>query len=121
MRRIFKSVAKFVIVLIVMTIICTIVWEFVGNRLYDCTDASGFDYWQPGNWVHGKALVVHQVVHHRSMSEPDTIKEGWSVTGVWCLWYVFVVLSLVVGVLLAPTPWIPRRRTGRVYEHTHAA
>jgi hypothetical protein len=109
-----KIATKFVVSFFLMTIICTIVWqEVVNERLYDCTDAFGFDYWQPGNWVHNAGghpvLAVHQVVHHRSMSEPDTIKAGWSVTDLWYLWYSFVVISLVVSTLLALVPWTPKR------------
>lgn len=110
MCRALEFAAKFVIALVVTTIVCTIVWQGVVNeRLYDCTDAAGFDYWQPGNWVHGHVAVVHQVVHGRSMSEPDTIKEGWSVGRLWHLWYSFVVSSFVASILLAFVPWIPRR------------
>ena len=43
------------------------------------------------------------------MSEPDTIKEGWSVTSLWYLWYSFVIISLVVSTLLALVPWTPKR------------
>jgi hypothetical protein len=96
-----KIAAKFVISMIVMTIVCTFIWELVADRLYDCTDAFGFDYWQPGNWVHGHIAVVHHVVHGRSMSEPDTIKEGWSVRGLWYLWYSFVFGSVFVSIVLA--------------------
>ena len=45
--------------------------------------------------------VVQHIVHHRSMSEPDTIKEGWSVTRLWHLWYAFVVGSVFISVILA--------------------
>jgi hypothetical protein len=105
-----KFVAKFVTSLLVMTIVCTIVWQtIVADRLYDCTDGGLFDYLTPGDWVHnfdGHSIVtVHQVVHHRDMSEPDTIKEGWSVTGLWFLWSLFVVNSVAVSILLALVPW----------------
>ena len=110
MRRTLKIAAKFVISLVVMTIVCTAVWELVAYRVYDCTDAFGFDYWQPGNWVHGRIAVVQQVAHHRSMSEPDAVKEGWNVADLWHLWYSFVLVSFVAGILLAFVPWIPRRR-----------
>ena len=41
MFRIFKSVAKFVIVLFAMTIVCTVVWQVVVTEyLYDCTDVA---------------------------------------------------------------------------------
>src|SRR6266436_3727036 len=106
----FVIVAKFIGSLVATTIVCTVVWqEVVNQRLYDCTDAFGFDYWQPGNCVHGDVAVVDRVVHHSSMSEPDTIKEGWSVTRLWHLWYSFVVVSLVASIFLALVPWFPSR------------
>jgi hypothetical protein len=46
MHRTRRIAAKFVVSFVVMTIVCTIGWKkFVGDRLYDCTDAFGlFDY-----------------------------------------------------------------------------
>ena len=126
MIRMFKSAAKFFIVMTVMAVICSMVWgEFVTDRLYNCTDAIGFDYTHPGDWVHSGgtrpvAFVPH-VVAGRSMSEPDTIKEGWSVTGLWCLWFSFVVVSLIVSIALARLRWIPKQSEEQIYEHTHAA
>ncbi|MGA2280276.1 MAG: hypothetical protein ABSG80_08245 [Verrucomicrobiota bacterium] len=116
MPWIIKAVVKFLIVLFVMTIINTIVWEFVAGDLYDCTDGGIPGYWTPGCWVHSwdnhPVVAVHQIVHRRSMSEPDTIKEGWSVASLLCVWFVFFSISLVVGIVLARLPWMPRRRTG---------
>ncbi|MCX6923229.1 MAG: hypothetical protein NT154_08480 [Verrucomicrobia bacterium] len=108
-----KTIAKFVIVLAVMTVIFSMIWgELVTDRLYNCTDAVGFDYLQPGNWVHGQVAFVSHVVVGRSMSEPDTIKEGWSVAGLWGLWLSFFVFSLVVSVLLARKAWVPGGSAG---------
>ena len=109
MHRALKIVAKFLASLVLMTIGCTAAWEVVNERLYDCTDALGFDYWQPGNWVHRDVALVQHVVHHRSMSEPDTIKEGWSVARLWALWYLFVSLSIAASIVLGFMPWNPRR------------
>lgn len=109
MRRALKIIVKFLVSVVLTTIVCTAAWEVVNERLYDCTDAFGFDYWQPGNWVHGHVAVVYHVVHHRSMSEPDTIKEGWSVARLRSLWYLFVSLSLAVSIILGFVPWNPRR------------
>lgn len=109
MPRALKSICKFLVLAILATIVCTAAWEAVNERLYDCTDAFGFDYWQPGNWVHGHVAVVENVVHHRSMSEPDTIKKGWSVARLWNLWYLFVSLSLAASIVLGCVPWDLRR------------
>ena len=111
MNWIFNSGVRFLVVLIGMTIVCTVVWEFIADKLYDCTDDGGPDYLCPGNWVHGHIAVVRQIVHHRSMSEPDTIKAGWSVAGLWCLWFLFVAVSLFVSIWLARIRWFSRQQT----------
>ncbi|HEY3861950.1 MAG TPA: hypothetical protein VGO59_08685 [Verrucomicrobiae bacterium] len=84
---------------------------FAAENLYDCTDSAGIpDFLLPGDWVHAfgghSATSVLHVVHGRSMSEPDTIKEGWSVAGLWGLWHSFVGLSIAVSVFLARKRWI---------------
>ena len=113
MIRMLKSIAKFVIVLVVMTVIFSMIWgELITDRLYNCTDAVGFDYLQPGNWVHGQVAFVGHVLAGRSMSEPDIIKEGWSAAGLWGLWLSFFILSLVASVLLARKAWVPRGSAG---------
>jgi hypothetical protein len=109
MRYALNILSRFLASLVLTTIASTLVWEVVNERLYDCTDAFGLDYWQPGNWVHRDVALVHHVVHHRSMSEPDTIKEGWSVTRLSSLWYLFVSVSLAVSIFLGFLPWNPSR------------
>jgi hypothetical protein len=110
---ILKSVTKFVIVMFLMMIVCTIVWQFVGDRLYDCTDDGFLGFWRPGDWVHFDHGVVYVpvIVHGRSMSDPDTIKAGWSMTGLWCLWFSFVAVSLVISIVVARVPWMRRSQT----------
>lgn len=100
----------FLAMMAITTALCTIFWQaYVSERLYDCTDAIGLDYLHPGDWVHGHVAVVHQVVHGRSMSEPDTIKEGWSVGRLWLLWLAFFAGSLIVSIGFALIPWVPKR------------
>jgi hypothetical protein len=117
----FKSTAKFVIAMFVMTIVCTIVWNtFVFGRLYYCSDPV-WDYLHPGDWVHTidghPPAVVHYVVAGpRNGFDTDTIKEGWSMTRLLHLWYCFVAISIVISILLAWIRWIPKR----IYEDTHA-
>ncbi len=125
MRHLFKSTIKFLGVLFAMTITNTIVWEHVAGGLYDCTDGGIPGYWSPGYWVHSwdsRSLVtVPHVLHGRSMSEADTIKEGWSVTGLLGLWFFFFAVSVVISIVLARAHWIPRRRIETDYECVHAA
>jgi len=106
-RRIFGIGVKFLVSLFVMTVICSIVWEnFVDGKIYDCTDPL-FGYLSPDGWIGGDnfpVVVVKQVVSGRSMGEPDEIKEGWSVTDLWVLWFLFFGASLVISILFA---WWP--------------
>jgi hypothetical protein len=116
MIRKLKSAAKFAIVMIAMTIACTIVWQdVVAEYLYDCTDSVPGDFLRPGDWVHtwnGNSIVsVQHVVHGRSMSEPDTIKAGWSIAELWLLWFAFVGVSVAASFFLARLRWIPSRAT----------
>ena len=107
-----KSTVKFAFVKLVMTMVCTIIWqEAVNNYLYDCADGNLLDFLSPGNWVHfyhGVVYVPH-VTHDHSMSDPDSIKQGWNVTRLWYLWFSFFTLSLFISVLLARRKWIPAR------------
>jgi hypothetical protein len=77
----------------------------------------------PGNWVHDfgntHVTIVHQIVTGRSMEEPDTIKEGWSVPKLWCLWWSFVVVSLVVSGLLTFLIWRPRKTDPAILSAVH--
>lgn len=118
--RILLSAVIFVVALAVTTVACTWGWErFVKDRLYNCTDDLPLDFLRPGHWVHQPVAVEH-VTGRRSMSEPDALKSGCSVRGLWSLWFTFVGGSVIVSLLLARLPW-SRSRREQVYEHTNAA
>jgi hypothetical protein len=103
-----KIAATFLVALLVMTIGCTVVWQqFVTDTLYHCTDAGWLDYLSPGHWIHNPETVGHGV-HNRAMSELDTIRAGWSMAGLWSLWYSFASVSVVVSVLFARMSWRPK-------------
>ena len=125
MLRVLKCTTKFVLVLFVMTIINAIVWEYVAGDLYDCTDGGIPGYLEPGHWVHSwdghPVAIAPHVVHGRSMSEPDTIKAGWSVVSLLFLWCSFFGASLLVSVLLARVRWIPVTRPNNSLHATAAA
>jgi len=114
MRCMFKGLTKFLIAWVAMTILCTITWEFVADGLYDCTDDGLPGYWTPCGWVHSwddhPIVAVNPVVHGREMSEPDTIKAGWSVNRLLGLWFLFFIVSLIVSLALARRRWIPGQR-----------
>jgi len=106
--RVLKFALKFVIVMVVMTTICTWAWDaFINGKVYDCTDGGSLDYLFVGDWVHHPVTVQH-VVGGRPMSEPDTIRQGWTISRLWYLWFSFVGTSLVVSVLAASHQWISR-------------
>lgn len=121
MRVFATRIAKFVAVFLCCTIVCTVLWaQFVTDTLYNCTDPGWLDYLFPGHWVHHPVAVAHVVVG-RSMSEPDTIKAGWSITGLWFLWFAVVGVSVLGSVLLARLPWIRTRQRGKICAHANAA
>jgi hypothetical protein len=87
-----------------MASVCTWAWDaFVNGKVYYCTDGGTLDFLFVGDWVHSPESVA-QVVP-RSMSEPDEIKNGWSNTGLWCLWAAFVAVSVFLSALFALTIW----------------
>lgn len=117
MRIISFSVMKFLVSMFIMTIICSIVWEkFVYENIYDCTDDEILPgYLNPNGWVGNNnwpVVVVKQVVPGRPMSGPDQIKEGWSIAGLWVLWFLFFVTSLLISILFA---WVRWSRQPRLY------
>jgi hypothetical protein len=76
----------------------------INGRVYYYTDGGPLDFlFGVGDWVHD-AESVAQVVP-RSMSEPDEIKNGWSIAGLWCLWGVFIALSGAISALFAWMLW----------------
>jgi hypothetical protein len=114
MFRKLKTILKFAIVMFAMAIVSEIIWdEFVAQNLYDCTDSLPFGYFSPGHWVHfyhGVVYVPH-VTHDHSMSDPDSLKQGWSVTGLWCLWFLLFAISTVISCVLAYLRWTPNSTT----------
>jgi hypothetical protein len=106
MRFVVLKTIKFIVAFFCCTVVCTILWQgLVTGRIYDCTDPGWLDYLFPGTWVHSPVTVAHVVVG-RSMSEPDTIKAGWSIAGLWLLWLLFFGASVFVSVLLTRIEWL---------------
>ncbi len=103
--RWFFLMGRFLLVFWAVTIVNTIAWAFFADGVYDCTDPGLAGYWEPGHWVHGSLASVAKVVHHRPMSEPDTIKAGWSQTGLFGVWLAMFLLSLVISFWLARWRW----------------
>jgi hypothetical protein len=119
--RFFIAIAVFIGSLALMTIACTWGWDrFIGGTLYVCTDSVPFDFLNPGDWVHSP-VIVERVVAARSMSEPDTIRAGWSITRLWLLWCFLAAGSVIISLLVARLSWSMRRRREQIYARTNAA
>ncbi len=91
--------------LLLMVFVCIWGWDaFVNGKLYYSTDGGSLDFViGVGDWVHHPESVAH--VAPRSMSGPDEIKNGWSLTGLWWLWSAFVAGSVLISALFAGLLW----------------
>lgn len=115
--RFLKVATKFYVSLFWLSIVCTVVWCYTAGDLYDHDDGDGgvlFGFVEPGNWVDDTVVVVPQVVHGRNWThmtgpngelDPDQIKEGWSTTRLWCLWWCFLAVDLGSSAILARISW----------------
>lgn len=110
LSRGFGSVAAFVVGLALMAFVSIWLWDgLINGRVYYCTDGSTMDFLFVGDWVHNPESAARVVP--RSMSEPDEIRKGWSITGLWCLWTSFVILSTFVAAWFARIAWASEKRT----------
>ena len=117
--RVLGSSVVFIVSLLAMLIASTMAWDaFINGKLYYCTDGGTLDFLFVGDWVHHPESVAHIVP--RSMSEPDEIKAGWSIAGLWFLWISFVAVSVFVSALFARMVWCATRAKIS-YEDRHAA
>jgi hypothetical protein len=103
--RLLASVVVFSVMLMLMIFFCTWGWDaFVNGKVYYCTDGGTLDFWFVGDWVHHPESVAHVVP--RSMSEPDEIKAGWSLAGLWILWAGFIAVSVCISGVAARIIWL---------------
>lgn len=114
-ERTARKVVKFAISMLVMCMVCSVIWDdFVAENLYNDTDDNMFGFLTPGGWVSNwdgnhPVVQVDHIVHTGSMSDPDTIKRGWTVTDLWLLWLGFIAVSVMLSIGLARLPWVPKR------------
>ncbi|MEW6157175.1 MAG: hypothetical protein AB1813_07055 [Verrucomicrobiota bacterium] len=103
--RAMVSLGVFGMSMVLVALVCTFAWDaFVNGKVYYCNDGGTLDFLiGVGDWVHNPESVA-QVVP-RAMSEPDEIKDGWSITGLWWLWFAFVVASLAISALFSGMLW----------------
>ena len=99
--RLGVQAATFLAWMIASTMVCAVVWECrVTDTAYNCTDSVGPDFILPSrHWVHNP-VTVQRVVAGRPMSEPDTIRVGWTVAGLERLRWSFVAASVALSSLL---------------------
>jgi hypothetical protein len=100
--------------MLAMMIVCSIVWQaVVVEYLYDNTDDNIMGFISPfsGDFWIGEGgfpvVAVKHVVHGRSMSDPDEIKEGWSVPKLFYLWLSLIAISIGISIWFAKIRWIP--------------
>src|SRR4051812_21069183 len=99
------SISAFVCSFALMTSVCTWGWDrFVSGTLYVCTDSVPLGFLQPGDWIHGP-VTVDRIVPARSMSEPDTIRSGWTIGRLWMLWCFLSGLCVMISLLVARLPF----------------
>ena len=104
LARAFGSAGVFLMSLVLMAVVCTVAWDSVVNgKVYYCTDGGTLDFIFIGDWVHHPESVAHVVP--RGMSEPDEIKNGWSLKGLWCLWSALVAGSVLMSAMFACLLW----------------
>jgi hypothetical protein len=111
MLRVLAFIAKFSVVMLVMTVACTFAWDdLLNGKVYSCTDGGAMDYLCADGWVHAHngypVVEVPKIIPPHDMSAPDTILRGWSVAGLWGVWISFFTLSLAVSAWFAWVPWI---------------
>jgi hypothetical protein len=102
--RLLGSGGVFAMSLLLMAFVCIWGWDaFVNGKLYFCTDGGSMDFMFGGRWVHHPVSVTHVVP--RPMDQPDEIKAGWSITGLWWLWRAFAATAVLLSALFAGAFW----------------
>jgi len=116
--RSLASVGVFAMSMLLMAFACILAWDaLVNGKVYYCTDGGTMDFIFVGDWVHHPESVS-QIIP-RSMSQPDEIKAGWSITGLWCLWCGFVAGSVLFSALFAGSLWRASSPVARLAASNH--
>jgi hypothetical protein len=120
---------KFCLSFFWMTVVISMIWDHSTAGVYDHVDDYD-DPWpgvgglfDPGAWVDDTVVTVPQVVHgrywtHLGIRYPDEIKQGWSVAGLWHLWYCLIALDLASSAILAGISW--RKQLDGLFDWAHA-
>ena len=105
--RFIVSAFAFLAALLLLSAACAALWGgCVSNVVYNCTDDAGwFDFFTPGNWVHGKVAYVSAVKTGRSMSEPDQVLGIFGILGLWAIWTFLFAASVGVSLAISRKVW----------------
>jgi hypothetical protein len=99
--RYIKQAVTFLVILAPCLVASEIVWDaYLPGQIYNCSDCNLFGVLMPGSWVHGNYVTVSKINTYGSMSQPDSIKEGWSLEKLWFLWFSVFFASVAISVSL---------------------
>lgn len=90
---------RFLISLAAACVAAAVLWEAVfPGKIYHCTDSIGLDFFAPGEWIHEPHVTVERIDGSRPMGSPDQIRAGWSLGGLWAVWWGMSTLALAGAV-----------------------
>jgi hypothetical protein len=110
--KIWLSAGIFLAAIPATSMVCIDLWDALLNgKVYGCSDGGSWDYWirdwaTIGNGSYPAVTV--KKINIQSMSDPDQLKEGWTVARLWTLWYTFLTGSILASLLLSSLPWWKR-------------
>ncbi|MBK1826473.1 hypothetical protein [Haloferula rosea] len=85
-----------------LNLLLAVAWEaWFPENIYHCTDSLGMDYFLPGDWIHGEWQSSDTIEAHHDMSQPDTLKSGWTLSKLWLAWLGCVSTSIAASHLVA--------------------
>jgi hypothetical protein len=88
MNRFLFWLVKFGMAMFACIILCVFIWaNYVDGTFYRCTDPTGFDFLDAGDWYHA--------------SGGDTLKAGWNPTKLWGLWFSFIASAILISGTIA--------------------
>ena len=104
-----NQVVIFLAIFTTCLVVSDVVWDaYLPGRIYNCTDFNT-GFLMPGNWVHGNYVIVPKINPHDSMSQPDSIEQGWNLEKLWLLWVLFIFVSAAISASFT-FPFFHRRK-----------
>lgn len=82
-------------------LLMNLLWDAVfPGKIYYCSDVpvDGFDFFQPGAWVHEPMAVVDTIDPERPwVHGGDAIRRGWDMKMLWLAWGAFCAAAVVLS------------------------